>query len=95
MPNKAHSVTYSRRALTALVASTAQRSFYQLLLFSTSGNSFPSKQQGPQPLYPPHGGGDEFISLLAAAHGLRCCRLQALGVVKKKTHEFNPPPWGG
>ena len=51
MPNKAHSVTYSRCALTALVASTAQRSFYQLLLFSTSGNSFPSKQQGPAELF--------------------------------------------
>ena len=33
-------------------------------VFSTSGDSFPFKQQGPQPLYPPHGGGDEFISIV-------------------------------
>ena len=33
-------------------------------VFSNSGDSFPFRQQGPQPLYPPHGGGDEFIRLI-------------------------------
>ena len=35
--------------------------------FGNNGVSLPFKQQGPQPPYPPHGGGDELLTLKAKA----------------------------
>ena len=48
-------------------------------VFKNSKDPLPFKQQGPQPLYPPHGGGDEFMifALPAAAAPPHCPKAVA------------------